>query len=343
MLGDGLGADGKWTDQLASGKGNSGMFNVKTWDHAGNLDLVPNPNWWGVAAGKKINFSEVDYKIFEDGDTLYSTYQSDPTAAFADGIPSAQVAAAKSDTDYKASPILEFGSLEMNWKVKPFDNQDARLALCEVINRDSVSANIAKGTTNPSWHIVPQGMPGYNANLQGPDNTPTAGSLANAQQHWNAYLATLNGAPVPTVKLYVQLRGWHEQDVCRVPAVHVECGVQGHQRPARPDGMGTILQEEDSKTFQLFRFGWLADYPDAQDFLTLLFDTTAPYNLDNVSIPAADTLMEAADKMFLPSDQDAAQPEVQPGRAAHHQPGWRLPVRLVHQLLQAAHVGLWPQ
>ncbi len=37
VLGDGLGADGKWTDQLVSDKGNSGMFNVKTWDHAGNL------------------------------------------------------------------------------------------------------------------------------------------------------------------------------------------------------------------------------------------------------------------------------------------------------------------
>jgi len=305
VLGDGLGADGKWTDQLASGKGNSGMFNVKTWDHAGNLDLVPNPNWWGAAAGKKINFTEVDYKIFEDGDTLYSTYQSDPTAAFADGIPSAQVAAAKSDTDYKASPILEFGSLEMNWKVKPFDNQDARLALCEVINRDSVATNIAKGTTQGSWHIVPQGMPGYNANLQGPDNTPTSGSLANAQQHWNAYLATLNGAPVPAVKLSFNFASGTNKTFAEYLQSTWNAAFKGINVSLDQTAWATILQEEDSKTLQLFRFGWLADYPDAQDFLTLLFDTTAPYNLDNVSIPAADQLMEAADKMFLPSDQDA--------------------------------------
>ncbi len=303
VLGDGLGANGTWTDKLATPMGNSGMFNVKTWDHNGHLDLVPNPDWWGAAAGKKITFTEVDYTIFEDGDSLYSTYQSDPTAAFADAIPSAQVAAATSDPDYKTSPILEFGGLEMNWKIKPFDNQDARLALCEVIDRDSVSTTIWQGTIQPSWHIVPQGMPGYNPNVHGPDNTPTSGSLANAQAHWNAYLATLHGAPVPTVKLSLNFAVSTNKTYGAYLQSTWEAAFNGItvQLYTPPD---TILQEEDVKTIQLFRFGWLADYPDPQDFLSLLFKTNAPYNLDNVSIPAADQMMTAADQLFLPSQQD---------------------------------------
>ncbi len=304
VLSDGLGADGKWTDQLASGKGNSGMFNVKTWDHAGNLDLVPNPNWWGVKAGKKINFTEVDYKIFESVDTEYSTYQSDPTAAFVDAIPSGQLAAAKSDSDYKTGPILEFGGLEMNYNIKPFDNKDARLAFCEVINRDSVSTNITKGATQPSWHIVPQGMPGYNANLQGPDGVPTAGDLSKAQAHWAAYTATLNGAKPPVVKLSFNFASATNKTFAEYLQSTFDSAFTGANVQLDQTAWSTILQEEDSKTLQLFRFGWLADYPDAQDFLTLLFDTTAPYNLGNISIPAADQLMEAADKMFLPSQQD---------------------------------------
>ncbi len=264
------------------------------------FDLVPNPNWWGVAAGKKINFSEVDYKIFEDGDTLYSTYQSTPTAAFASEIPQSQVAAAKSDTDYKASPILEFGGLEFNYKIKPFDNKDARLAICEVIDRDSVSMNINKGATNPSWHIVPQGMPGYNPNLQGPDGVPTSGDLAKAQAHWAAYKATLHGAPVPTIELI------HSPSVTTMAAetyyqsIWEEAFGVNVKFFTPPD---TILQEGDTTNYQLYRFGWLADYPDPQDFLTLLFDTKGLYNLGHISVPAADTLMEAADKMFLPSQQ----------------------------------------
>ena len=57
----------------------------------------------------------------------------------------------------------------------------------------------------------------------------------------------------------------------------------------------TILQEEQSKTLQLYRFAWAADYPDPEDWLTLLFSSDSPYNEQNASIPAADALMKQAD------------------------------------------------
>ncbi len=301
VLGDDVGAHGKWTDQLTSDRGNSGMFNVKSWDHAGTLDLVPNPDWWGVAAGKTINFTEVDYKIFEDGDALYRAYQSDPTAAFAFAIPQLQVAAAKGDADFKTSPILETGGLEFNYKIKPFDNKDARLAFCEAIDRDLVSTTITKGATQPSWHIVPRGMPGYTPNLQGPDGVPTSGDLAKAQAHWAAYKATLHGAPVPPISLlYIGASATvAATDKYYQSTWDAAFGVD----VTFTTPFGTILQEEDNTTYQLFRFGWLADYPDPQDFLTLLFDTRGPYNEAHISVPAADALMEAADTMFLPSQQ----------------------------------------
>jgi ABC-type transport system substrate-binding protein len=49
------------------------------------------------------------------------------------------------------------------------------------------------------------------------------------------------------------------------------------------------------------------DYPDPQDFLSLLWTTTTPYNanLSHVSVPQADTLLAQADSM---SDQAARIP-----------------------------------
>ena len=145
-------------------------------------------------------------------------------------------------------------------------------------------------------------MPGYNPNLRSPDNVPTSGSLTSAQQHWNAYLATLNGAPVPTVKVYFNFAAGTNKTYAEYLQSTWDAAFKGInvQLEEPPD---TILNEEDSKTYQLFRFFWLADYPDPQDFLSLLFTTNAPYNLANVSIPAADALMEAADQLFLPSQQ----------------------------------------
>ncbi|HEX6798691.1 MAG TPA: peptide ABC transporter substrate-binding protein, partial [Ktedonobacterales bacterium] len=52
------------------------------------------------------------------------------------------------------------------------------------------------------------------------------------------------------------------------------------------------------------RFGWIADYPDPQDFLTLLYSTTSSYNDNNASVPQADQLMSQADMIFQASQQD---------------------------------------
>ena len=189
----------------------------------------------------------------------------------------------------------------MNYNIKPFDNKDARLAFCEAINRDAIATTIAKGLALPTFHIVPQGMPGYNPYLQGPDGISTAGDLAKAQAHWNAYKATLHGAPVPPITLTLNL-GSPTQKASAEYYQSTWNAAFGLDVTITQPG-GTILTYQDTKTVQLTRFAWLADYPDPQDFLTLLFDTTAPYNFSNVSIPAADQMMEAADKLFLPSQQ----------------------------------------
>jgi ABC-type oligopeptide transport system substrate-binding subunit len=57
--------------------------------------------------------------------------------------------------------------------------------------------------------------------------------------------------------------------------------------------------------YQLVWDGWGADYPDPQDFLSLLWTTKAPYNPRHVSVPQADALLEQADGM---SDQAARIP-----------------------------------
>jgi oligopeptide transport system substrate-binding protein len=302
-LGDGLGADGTWLTNLLQGKGNSGMFQLKTWDHQGNIVLVPNPNWWGVTAGKKPNFTEIDYKIFVSGDTQYSTFVSDPTAAYNDLIPSAQIADAKTKNDFQQTPQLVVGGFAPNYKVAPFNNKDARLAFCEAIDRDSISHNIQKDVVVPSFHLVPNGMPGYNPNLKGPDGIPTSGDTTKALAHWNAYKATLNGAPVPaikytynsaaaTVKLTAQYyqATWNQLFGTNVTLDQVT--------------FSTYLAENDQKTLQLARFGWAADYPDPQDFLTLLWSSTGLYNDTNVNVPAADALMAQADGISDPAKQD---------------------------------------
>jgi ABC-type oligopeptide transport system substrate-binding subunit len=54
------------------------------------------------------------------------------------------------------------------------------------------------------------------------------------------------------------------------------------------------------KTFPIFPLvfdGWGADYPDPQDFLSLLWTTHAAYNSSHISVPQVDSLLAQADGM----------------------------------------------
>ena len=309
VQGDGfLGADDKWIDKMASGSptgmGGSGMFYISKWDHAGNLILKANPNWWGRNAGKTPHITEIDYKIFSSTDTAYSTYQSDNTYEYSGGVPTPKVASAQSQPDFHKSPLLLVQTVAFNWHIAPFDNLDARQAFCLALNRDQLNSSVLKGIDTPSWHLVPDGMPGYNKNLTGIDGvTSTTGDQAKAASHWSAYTATLNGAAIPAIKY-----SYNQSSTTAAALAQALVGQWNQVLPKANVTLDstdwkTVLKLEQSKKVQMVRFGWLADYPDPQDFLTLLYSTTSSYNEWYASVPDADSKMQQADQLTGASNQ----------------------------------------
>jgi len=66
-----------------------------------------------------------------------------------------------------------------------------------------------------------------------------------------------------------------------------------------PPWTGGILQvsPDPRLTLPLVLFAWSQDYPDPQDFLTLLYTSISEYNTQSASVPAADALMKQADAL----------------------------------------------
>ena len=300
VSGPGLGKDDTWMDNLAkgaTGQGGSGLFYISKWDHQGVLTLKQNPNFWGT----KPNFTTVDLKLFTSADTEYSTYQTDQTMAYVDNIPPDQRAAAKGQPDYHSGPTLIIGGFAMNWKIPPFDDLNARKAFCLAINRDQLVQSVLKGGDIPSWHIVPNGQPGYNDGLKGMDGAPTTGDQAKAKQYWQAYLAA-HGNKAPTIKYATNLASSTNKLIGEALTATWN-QVLGVNTTIDTTAWKTLLQLENSKQLQLYRWAWAADYPDPQDWTSLLFAVDSPYNNNNTNIPAADALMKQADSKAAMSDR----------------------------------------
>ena len=302
VTGPSLGKDDAWLDNLAkgtTGQGGSGMFYVSKWDHKGTLTLKQNPNWWGLQAGKKPNFTTIDFKLFPSTGAEYSAYQTDKTLAYSDTIPVDQIAAAKKQPGYHEQPALITRSLLLNWKIPPFDDLNARKAFCLAINRNQINEQAYQGANLPTWHIVPKGMPGYNDHLRGLDDAPVTGNMALAKQYWQRYLAAHPGSSAPSSVAVLFNDGSSTQ---KSLVTNLQASVSqlfGHPVTLTRFWVPPILGAASSgweyrAPMQLF--AWAADYADPQDFLSL-FTSNSPYNTQSASVPAADTLMQRADAL----------------------------------------------
>jgi oligopeptide transport system substrate-binding protein len=56
----------------------------------------------------------------------------------------------------------------------------------------------------------------------------------------------------------------------------------------------TFLKDLNRRRFQMFDIGWIADYPDPENFLDILFHSESHNNHTNYSSPEVDRLLELA-------------------------------------------------
>jgi ABC-type transport system substrate-binding protein len=165
-----------WTDHLAEGAG-AGIFKVASYSHSQGMVLVPNPDYYGT----KARLQKLEFVPSSDPATLYKEYLAGQVDYA--NIPLSDLASAKSRQDYHHAGILSIDFLAMNFLAKPFDNASIRQAFALAINKDILASNVLHGAYVPTNHLLPQGMPGYNQQLTGPDGvSSTAGDASKAQQ-----------------------------------------------------------------------------------------------------------------------------------------------------------------
>ena len=123
----------------------------------------------------------VDFDFYKTGVTAYAAYQANQVDITA--IPPEDLTVAKAKTkEYSQNSELVIDYFAMNYLYKPFDNIALRQAFELAINKDVIIQALYHGSRPATCHIVPQGMPGYDAGLKCPGGAPTLGNATLAKQ-----------------------------------------------------------------------------------------------------------------------------------------------------------------
>jgi oligopeptide transport system substrate-binding protein len=285
----------KWTDHLVDNGGFGGNeFKLTVWDHQGTIKLVRNDKFWGTAP----KLREIDFTIYKSVETEYNAYLSGQNDF---GLPpSTQYTAAKTKPGFHEVGQLWTDYYAMNWKMPPFDDLRMRQAFAVALDKQSLANNVLHGTVQATNHIVPQGMPGYNPNLKGPDGTQSlTGNPALAGQLEQAYVNDKCGGQVskcPPVTLTITSGSQDIQNEAEAALQMWQSAMPGYPIKITTTDFNTLLNNLAARTVQFWAIAWIADYPDPQDWLSLQFGTNAQYNDGNVLVPDANVLMDKADK-----------------------------------------------
>ena len=179
----------------------------------------------------------------------------------------------------------------LNAAEPPFDDVKVRQALNYAIDLQSIAENVLDGRVSPATGVIPPGFPSYTENLRSYEYNPDlARELIQSSTYGDALASgdfprvTLTisgsfGAAIPTY-LEVILEQWRQE-------LGIEVEIQQTE-------WATFLQDVNDKKYQMFSLGWIADYPDPQNFLDVLLHSDSQSNHTNYGNPEVDRLLEEA-------------------------------------------------
>ena len=179
----------------------------------------------------------------------------------------------------------------LNVNEPPFDDVKVRQALNYAIDLDSITENVLDGRFSPARGVIPPGFPSYNENLRGYYYDP---DLARQLMDESKYADALASGDFPRVTLNIS--GGFGAALPSYLEVILEQWSQnlGIQVDVQQTEWATFLEDVNERKYQMFALGWVADYPDPENFLALLFRTGSHTNSTNYSNPEVDQLLDEA-------------------------------------------------
>ena len=213
-----------------------------------------------------------------------------------------------------APPSFSVSYVGINPNEPPFDDVKFRQALNHAVDKELIASQVLADLVVPAYGILPPEFPGFNPDLRGLrydpilaqqllSQTPYAGFLARVDEDsffYDSAQRFLNESPfadskrLPRIEVTIPGTGGS-------PGLSLEVVTEMWRQVLGVDvdtpqvEWATYLKDLDRKQYQAFSgLAWIADYPDPQDFLDILFHSESSINHGGYSNPEVDAVLEDA-------------------------------------------------
>ncbi|MFC1994725.1 ABC transporter substrate-binding protein, partial [Chloroflexota bacterium] len=269
--------------EIISQPNGTGPFHLSEWRKGEYLILNRNPHYYREPASlERVQF------ILSGGRalTMYERGEIDIAPLGGGTIHRAQDPHNPLHAELVTGSELSVEYVGFNTTVPPFDDAMVRQAFNHAVDKDRLVEVVRKNLGQRADGILPPGLPGHDQHLAGLDYDPAeakaliaASSYADLSQFTIVLSAPGSGITVdPLVEAVAAM--W--QDSLGV-SVEIELW-EWH----------TFLDRMREHRFQTFWASWLADYPDPENFLDLLFHSQSKENLTGYADSELDKLLERA-------------------------------------------------
>ncbi|NNG04574.1 MAG: peptide ABC transporter substrate-binding protein [Inquilinus sp.] len=188
----------------------------------------------------------------------------------------------------RISPYLGIYYYPINHNDPAMQDERIRAALSMAIDRGAITEQVLKTGEIPAESFVPP-LPGYEVAKMPFLSMSQAERVAEAKSLMEA--AGYSASNPLDLTLRYNTSENHKRIAVAVSAMWKQIHVNANLHNADVAVHYNDLEQGD---FQVARAGWVADYPDAQNFLFLLQTNAGVLNYGRYSVPEFDSLMEQA-------------------------------------------------
>jgi len=268
----------------------TGPFKLKEWRKSERIVLARNDNFYR----SKARLDEVTFDLtIGSAATAMTLYENGEVDMM--GVPLSEIDRVLDETnplnkEMRREKTLSIGYIGFNVKVPPFDDPKVRQAFAHAVDKDKLISVVLKGVARKADGIVPPDMPGYNNTQLKPlgFDVQRAKQLISESKYKDA-------SALPQITMRIPGEGANSPRTITAIAEMLKQNL-GVTVNIQQTEWATFLYDLSLRpdSFQMFSLGWIADYPDPENFLDILFHSESLDNHSGYSNPELDKILVQA-------------------------------------------------